>query len=452
MAFPDISDEQLARLDVQGPRYASYPTVADWSSAFSERDHARHLSRAKNAGDDEPLSLYVHIPFCRQRCTFCGCNVVVAQDSARADEYLDHLVEEMELVAHRLGDRRSLSQLHWGGGTPTFLDEAQISRLYTEITRRFSVLPGAEIAVEIDPVETTHAQIELLAQLGFNRMSIGAQDFDPRVQQAIARVQSVEETTEVAELARRTGFHSISLDLIYGLPYQTASSWYQTINHVIALRPDRIAMYSFAFVPQVRPHQRRLPLAELPDAANKMELFRIAFNALLEAGYVQIGMDHFALPDDELARARQEGRLGRNFQGYTVKSAQDVVAFGVSAISDLQGAYAQNEQALRSYYARIEAGRLATDRGIVLFEDDLRRRDLIRELMCNFRIELDAKTKHDFAPELATLVSDYEELAVVSDARIELTELGCVFVRNVAMVFDARLAAHAGKSRFSRVV
>lgn len=452
-SFLEISAEQLSALDVQGPRYTSYPTVADWTETFDERRHVERLHAARDAGAAEPLSLYVHIPFCRQRCTFCGCNVVVAQDSARADEYLDHLIREMELVAAALGERRTLSQIHWGGGTPTFLSEAQIARLYGKIVEYFTPLSDAEIAIEIDPVETSLEQIRLLAKLGFNRMSLGVQDFDPSVQEAIARVQTVEETKKVLDEARAAGFASVSFDLIYGLPRQTIDSWKKTIAEVIALRPDRVAMYSFAFVPQVRPHQRRLPIAELPRATDKLELFRAAFEAFTAAGYVQIGMDHFALPEDELARARGEGRLGRNFQGYTVKSASDVIAFGVSAISDLQGAYAQNVQALRQYYARIDEGRLATERGIALDADDRRRRDLIRELMCNFSADLGSDGASYYAQELVRL-REKEEQGLVRrcGSKLELTELGQVFARNVAMIFDARLAAHAGEARFSRTV
>jgi oxygen-independent coproporphyrinogen III oxidase len=451
--FPAVTEELLARLDVQGPRYTSYPTVADWMPDFDEHAHRRHLQAARAAGKDEPLSLYVHIPFCRQRCTFCGCNVVVAQDRSRADEYIDYLARELDLVADLLGDRRKLSQIHWGGGTPTFLSEAQIERLYREITARFQPLPDAETAIEIDPVETTPSQVSLLRSLGFNRMSIGIQDFDPTVQNAIARVQSIAETKAIIDEARRVGFGSVSFDLIYGLPHQTQESWRRSLGEVLRLRPDRVALYSFAFIPEVRPHQRRLPIADLPLGINKLALFGMAFDAFMDAGYVQIGMDHFALPEDELARARSERRLNRNFQGYTVSSAEDVVAFGVSAISDVQGAYAQNVQALRQYYARIDEGRLPTDRGIALDDDDRRRRDLIRELMCNFSADLGADGTTYFARELDVLrAKENEGLFVKCGRRLELTELGRIFVRNVAMIFDARLAAYAGKTRFSRTV
>jgi oxygen-independent coproporphyrinogen-3 oxidase len=453
IAFPTVSISQLAKLDVQGPRYTSYPTVADWTPAFDERAHRQHLAAARTAGDDEPLSLYVHLPFCRQRCTFCGCNVVVAQDQSRADEYIDYLIREMDLVANMLGTRRHLSQIHWGGGTPTFLSEAQIERLYTEITARFSPRPDAEIAIEIDPVETTLSQLRLLRRLGFNRMSLGVQDFDPDVQKAIARVQSVEETEEMVTEARRLGFASVSFDLIYGLPHQTPDSWRTTLAEVISLRPDRVAVYSFAFVPQVRPHQKRLPVLAIPSGVDKLELFRIAYDAFINAGYVQIGMDHFALPDDELARARREGRLSRNFQGYTVKSAQDVIAFGVSAISDVQGAYAQNVQALRQYYARIDEGHLATERGIVLDADDQRRGGVIRDLMCNYFADLGTDAASYFPRELEALrATEKDGLTVQKGHKVELTDLGRVFVRNVAMIFDARLVAHEGLARFSRTV
>jgi oxygen-independent coproporphyrinogen-3 oxidase len=448
--FPVARPDLVSRLDVPGPRYTSYPTVADWSEAFGEGAFEAKLDEAGRADPSEPLSLYVHIPFCRKRCTFCGCNVVIAHDPSRADRYLDDVALEMDLVTRHLGRRRALSQIHWGGGTPTFLDEGQLARLYGEITSRFSVLEDAEVAIELDPAQTTRAQLGLLRELGFNRLSMGVQDFDRTVQQAINRDQTVDETMVLVDHARAIGFTSISFDLIYGLPHQTPESWRRSLADVIALRPDRAAVYSFAFVPDVRPHQKRLPIASLPRGTEKLELFKIAFDAFGGAGYVQIGMDHFARPEDELARARFDGR---SFQGYTVKHASDVIAFGASAISDVRGAYAQNVQALPQYHARVAAGRLAVEKGVLLDADDRRRRDLIRELMCNFRVELGDDGERYFARELEALRGlETDGLVERRGTAVSLTELGQVFVRNVAMVFDARLAAHAGRERFSRAV
>jgi oxygen-independent coproporphyrinogen-3 oxidase len=445
-----ISAELLRRLDVAVPRYTSYPTVPAWSETFGPADHARALAAAGTRAE-APLSLYVHIPFCQELCNYCGCNVVITRDQRRVERYLDALALEARLVAEQLGARRTVSRVHFGGGTPTFLEERQLAALWRALTASFRVADGAELAVEINPVVTRASQLELLGSLGFNRLSIGVQDFDPAVQAAIARVQTVDETRAMMELARRIGFGSINLDLIYGLPRQTVASFRRTVQQVAALGPDRVAVFSFAYVPSLRPHQKRLPVAEIPTGMAKLELFQTAREELCGAGYRAIGMDHFARPDDELAMAAERGLVGRDFQGYTVSRAPDTVALGATAISQLGRAYAQNEKSLGVYEAHIAAGRLATERGIWISEDDWERGAIIESLMCNFQADLGLDGPLRYADELARLRQPETDGLVRIDGRhITVTPLGRLFVRNVAMVFDAHLLT--GQLRASRAV
>ncbi len=446
--FPPVSPELLQRYDVPAPRYTSYPTAPSWNTEIGPAEYAAALKRAATR-PDAPLSLYVHIPFCSERCGFCACNVVITRSREKADKYLGIVAREMDAVQEHLGARKTVSQIHWGGGTPTFLDERQIETLWNAITRRFTLAPGAEVAIEVDPVVTTRGQIDLLRKLGFNRMSLGVQDLDPTVQQAIDRVQSVEETRATLEHARALGFSGINFDLIYGLPFQTRETWARTLAQVLEMRPDRLAVYSFAHVPDVRPNQRRLPINGIPQGAEKLALFRMAWEAFMNAGYQQIGMDHFAAPTDELAQAQSRRALGRNFQGYTVQSANEVVAFGTSAISDIGGIYAQNPHSLPHYQDAVAAGNLAVDRGIRLSEDDVLRRGIISQLMCNFYVDLSAVPGLD--AEFARLADlEKEGFLTLRGRTIELTPLGRIFVRNVATVFDAHLPQQA--PRFSRAV
>jgi len=449
-AFPPVDDALLRRLDVPVPRYTSYPTAPVWTESIGPAGYRAALLRAADRRDD-PLSLYVHIPFCRERCSFCGCNVVIARSAATADRYLAALMHEMDTVAGLLGDRRNVMQIHWGGGTPTFLEERQIDSLWTAIARRFRVLPEAEVAVEIDPKVTTRSQLELLRSLGFNRLSMGVQDLDPRVQDAISRIQTPEETRGMLDAARALGFRGINFDLIYGLPRQTPGSWSRTIDQVLEMGPDRAAVYAFAYVPDLRPNQKRLPLAELPRGLDKLSLFRIAWEKFTGAGYLPIGMDHFARPDDELAEAQSRRALTRNFQGYSVRAAADVVAFGATGISDVGGLYAQNTHGLPRYEAAVSEGALATERGVQLSADDLRRRQIITQVMCNFHVDLGPRAQAEFGPELARLRQlEAEGLVAVRGSEVEVTALGRIFVRNVASIFDAYLTVETRP--FSRAV
>lgn len=454
-AFPEVTPEILRRYDVPGPRYTSYPTVPEWSTSVGPAEQRdKLLDAAREAGS--PLSLYFHLPFCQEMCTYCGCNVVISKDVKKADPYLQHLDRELAMAADLLGARRSFAQLHFGGGTPTFLNEDQLEQLWTSITRYFRPAPDAEIAIEIDPVVTTESQLRRLAGFGFNRLSMGVQDFDAEVQAAVHRVQSVEQTRAIVDAGRALGYHGINFDLIYGLPNQNPDRWRGTLERVLELGPDRLAVYSFAYLPDLRTHQRRIDASLLPTGPDKLALFRIAYETFVRGGYRPIGMDHFARAEDELARAQERRTLFRNFQGYTVKAAADSVAFGVTGISDLQGAFFQTTRPLSHYYEAIEAGRFATERGLLLSPDDRRRREVITQIMCNFWVDLGPQGPQEFAAELEDLRAlEREGLVRVTGTEIEATPLGRVFIRNVAMVFDAylrRTRADGKTPQFSRTV
>jgi oxygen-independent coproporphyrinogen III oxidase len=458
-----ITAELLARHDRPGPRYTSYPTAVDFTDEFGPADHARRLGAA-SARIDEPVSLYVHLPFCRERCSFCACHVVVARDTRVAAGYLERVIAEAALVARHLGERRGLDQLHWGGGTPTSYDPVDMRHLFEALTSEFDLLPGAEVAVEVDPRVTTPEHLDTLAGLGFNRLSMGVQDLDPEVQRLIGRHQTVEQTVTLYEQARALEFRSINLDLIHGLPGQDEATMASTLEAVIAMRPDRLAVYPFAFVPWMRPHQRRIDEKTVPETGARIELLAQVRSALIDAGYRAIGMDHFALPDDDLAVADEAGTLGRTFMGYTPTASADVVALGSSGISDLEGAYAQNHRRLASYLQAVDAGTLPIERGYRLDADDLIRRDVITNVMCRWGVDLtEVATRHGveaesyFAAELAALAASdglvAEGLATVDGAEVRLTELGRPFVRRLAQVFDAHTNRRPDdRPTFSRAV
>jgi oxygen-independent coproporphyrinogen-3 oxidase len=459
-SLPHVTAELLARYDRPGPRYTSYPTAVEFHDNFGPDEEAAALDRA-NAHPDEPLSLYFHIPFCESMCTFCGCSVVIRRDHEAAAPYLERLVREIELVASHLPDRRKVIQLHWGGGTPNFLSEKRMGELFDTITKHFTLLPDAEVALEIDPRTASPSQIDFLRGLGFNRVSMGIQDFTPEVQQAVNRIQPESMTRAIFDRARERGFESINADLIYGLPYQTEATFQKTLDAVVDMGPDRVAVFSFAYVPWLKPHQRKIEPTTMPATEAKFGLFIRALETFGAAGYQQIGMDHFAKPGDELTRALERRKVGRNFQGYTVKETGDLIGFGMTAIGDVQGSYSQNVKELGEYFEAIDAGRLATQRGILLTDEDKARRFVITALMCNFavspsevneRFHLDFRTH--FAPELAELAALVSEGMVEDQGDlIEVTPLGRLFIRNVAMPFDRYLRRkNPDKPVFSRTV
>ncbi|MCO5400787.1 oxygen-independent coproporphyrinogen III oxidase [Ralstonia soli] len=439
------------RFDTHGPRYTSYPTADRFHTGFDNADYlaALHRRAAIAPALHAPLSLYMHLPFCANLCYYCGCNKVITKDRSRSARYVQTLAREMALVAEQIGPLRRVTQLHWGGGTPTFLAHDEMRAVMAATRQHFDLASDGEISVELDPRHADAATLAVLAEIGFNRASLGIQDFDPDVQRAIHRTQSVEETRRVVDTARRMGFESISFDLIYGLPHQRTETFYATLDRVLEMAPDRLSVYSYAHLPHLFKPQRRIDILTLPTADEKLDLLAMTVERLVAEGYVYIGMDHFARPDDALAIAQREGRLQRNFQGYSTHADCDLLAFGVSAISRVGDVYAQNEKDLDAYYARIDAGELAVLRGMSLTPDDHVRRALIGELMCGFELDMRAfgarhglDFKSTFADELAALVPlEAAGLLKVGDERIVITPQGRLLVRRIAMVFDAHLRA-----------
>lgn len=435
------------RIDVNGPRYTSYPTADRFHAGFGEDAYLAALDDCRAGGADAPLSLYLHIPFCENICYYCGCNKIITRDHGRSARYVRYLGREMALVAARLGERRPVVQSHWGGGTPTFLDPLEMRQVMAALHRHFDLRADGEHSIEIDPRRVDDERMALLAELGFNRVSLGVQDFDPEVQAAIHRVQPVEDTRRVVEASRRLGFLSISMDLIYGLPHQTAARFGATIERVLEMRPDRLSLYSYAHLPHVFKPQRRIDEAAMPSAGDKLDILVSAMERLTAAGYVYIGMDHFALPDDALAGAQREGRLQRNFQGYATHAGHDQLGFGISAIGAVAGRYVQNARTLDEYYGALDAGRLPVLRGHVSHADDRLRKDIIGALMCHGGLDTaEVGRRHGidfeatFAAERVELVALAEQgLVRMSAGRIEVTPLGRLLVRRVAMVFDRYL-------------
>jgi oxygen-independent coproporphyrinogen-3 oxidase len=459
----DVSYTTLIRqYDRPGPRYTSYPTAVEFNDGFDEAAYRGRLAVAAEASD-EPLSLYVHLPFCEERCSYCGCAVIATKRREVAAKYLTYLEKEAALLAAALRGRRTIAQMHWGGGTPTYLSSEQLRSLHAAIAAHFEILPDAECAIEIDPRVTTGEQLRTLRELGFTRLSMGVQDFACEVQAAIGRRQSENQTRGLFTFARSLGFASINVDLVYGLPRQGVPSFSRTLQSVVDLRPDRIAVYSYAHVPWLRPSQKTISVSDLPSAVQKIELIGAAIGTFLDAGYTAIGMDHFALPEDELAVAARARRLHRNFMGYTTKPASDVVGLGVSAIGDVRGAFAQNVKKLPPYYDALDAGRFPIERGYALSADDGLRRHVISELMCNFyvdRADVERRFGIDFgdyfAEELEHLASPggpaADGLLDISERALHVTPRGRLFVRTICMQFDKYLPSHQGQAVFSRTV
>jgi oxygen-independent coproporphyrinogen-3 oxidase len=458
MKAAEVSLDLLRRYNVPGPRYTSYPTAPAWKETYGASDYAAIL--AESVAGDAPLSLYVHLPFCERLCYFCGCTVVITGTHHGPEHpYLATLAREIDWVADRVGARRSVVQLHWGGGTPTYFGPDLLEALGRRILSRFTLAADAELGVEIDPRVTTRAHLETLARLGFNRLSMGVQDFDPRVQEAINRIQPYAETRSLVEHARELGFPSVNMDLIYGLPYQTPESFSATIDRVLEIGPDRLAVYSYANVPWMKKHQSILE-PHLPDQATKFGIFRTALERFSDAGYEYIGMDHFARPDDELARARRDRTLHRNFQGYTTKAGTDLIGLGMSAIGSIGRYYVQNRRELLAYGAAVGADGAATFRGSRLTDDDLLRREVIQNLLCHgviVKAEIAERFGVDFDATFASALDALEDCAAdglveISEDAVRATPLGRVFLRNLAMPFDAYLAAAPEKPVFSRTL
>jgi oxygen-independent coproporphyrinogen-3 oxidase len=462
VAVPGFDPALLARYDVAGPRYTSYPTAPQFRADFDETA-LRAIIRASNEEPiPRPLSLYVHIPFCTSPCFYCGCNRIITHDRNQADRYLERLYREIELIAPLFDRDRPLRQLHLGGGTPNFLDVAQMRELMESLARHFSFghEQAREYGIEIDPRFADAAYVAGLGELGFNRISVGIQDFDPQVQQAVNRIQSFEQTREVIDAARAAHFNSVSVDLIYGLPRQTLDGFTRTLDQIVALGSDRVAVYGYAHLPESFKAQRQIDAAELPDAATRLALFGRALERLSAAGYVYIGMDHFARRDDELAQAQRDGTLQRNFQGYSTHGDCDIIGLGVSAIGRIGDSYSQNARDLIGYCAALDGGRLPVMRGLQLDEDDLIRRELIGELMCHGVVD-----KAGFGARHRLLFDEYfmrgrerlqplvkDGLLLEDAASLQVTSRGRLLLRIIAMCFDAYLDDAAQATRYSRLI
>jgi oxygen-independent coproporphyrinogen-3 oxidase len=461
LASLQVDEATLRRMAGPGPRYTSYPTAPEWSDAFGEADALAALARASSRAD-EPLCLYVHLPFCERLCLYCGCTVEIHGKQSRADAYLDAVERELDLVGAALAGRRRLLQMHWGGGTPTFLSVAQLARLHAAVARTFTFEPGAEVSVEVDPHVTTPEQADLLTALGFNRVSMGVQDFDETVQHVVRRDQTVDETVGLVEHFRRNGVEGINVDLMYGLPEQTEAGFAATLERIAELRPDRLAVFGYAHVPWLKPVQKVLEKQRLPGPVERAALFGLALSRLGAAGYEVIGLDHFALPEDSLTRALHAGTLHRNFMGYAVQPAQDMAGLGMSAIGDLGGAFLQNARTTREYEPALAAGRLATVRGLRRSPEDDLRRATILSLMCRMRVDLDELERETgreglaehFAQEWSELRPFAEEgLCTLTARRLDVTPKGRLFLRHMAMPFDAYLRGRGrGERRFSQTV
>jgi oxygen-independent coproporphyrinogen III oxidase len=440
-----VNIEQVRKYDVPGPRYTSYPPAVHFTRGLSAQAVTGEIKRDRTGQRD--LSLYFHLPFCKTLCWYCGCNTVITKKQSQSAVHLKYLEMELKAVSALLGPARRVAQIHLGGGTPTFLLPGELRALGSMIASHFEVSPDAEAGVEIDPRRLTLDHVIALREAGMNRASIGVQDFNPDVQRAVNRIQPFEQTRQVVDWLREQGFRSIAIDLIYGLPYQTLESFTQTLDLVLSLDPDRLAVFSYAHVPWIKPAQKILERAALPDAATKLAILKLTIEKLTSSGYVYIGMDHFAKASDELVHAQRNGALQRNFQGYSTCAGTDIYGFGVSAISQTEDMYWQNEKDLSRYYTALDEGRLPVAAGYTLTADDRIRRRVIMRLMCDFRLDYDALSaelridfKTRFRREINTL-SDLEAdgLLLSTDRGIEITDPGRLLIRNVAMRFDAHL-------------
>jgi oxygen-independent coproporphyrinogen-3 oxidase len=443
-----------------GPRYTSYPTADRFVEGFDAAAYRHWLGQRDIGGFKRSLGLYVHVPFCDTLCFYCACNKIAAKDRAKGTRYVDHLVREIDLVSQALRGGRRVARMHWGGGTPTFLSEEDTARLVAKLRHEFEFDPAGEYAIEIDPRRAGPERIAFLASLGFNRLSIGVQDFDPVVQRAVNRVQSLEQTRAVIDAGRRHGFGSINLDLIFGLPRQTLAGFAATLDRVIDCDPDRVALYSYAHLPAVFSPQRRIASADLPTPEAKLALMTSAIARLGAAGYVHIGMDHFAKPGDELAVAQRHGRLVRDFQGYSSGGECDLLGFGVSSIGTVGPTFVQNAKDLEDYYGQVTAGELPVLRGLELTADDLARRTVIQSLACHFTVSKESVAiAHllDFDEYFAEELADLQRLAQdglveLEDDWIHVTPRGRLLVRAVCMVFDKYLRRTEERTRYSRVM
>lgn len=456
----EVDLELIRRMDRNGPRYTSYPTADRFVEAFGPASYRSWAARRNIGGIRRALSIYVHLPFCSTICFYCACNKVVTRDRGKGRKYLDYLFREIDLQGPLFKDDPVVEQMHWGGGTPTFYTMSQLAALQTHLQQYFRMAADGEYSIEIDPRSVEPENMHELHEMGFNRVSLGVQDFDPEVQRAVNRIQSEEKTLEVMQAARQAGFASVNVDLIYGLPKQNLITFNRTLAQVIAAQPDRIAIYNYAHLPARFKPQRRILDSEIPAPDTKLKLLGLAAQRLSEAGYVYIGMDHFAKPGDALAVAQRDGRLHRNFQGYSTHAECDLVGLGVSAIGAIGPTYSQNHRALDDYYDSLDHGELPVARGIELSRDDLLRRAAIQALVCQFRLSMTSMEISyliDFKQYFSDEMGDLRQMAAdgllqIGEEWITVTPRGRMLIRNICMVFDKYLRREQQTQRYSRVI
>ena len=457
-----ITPDLLTRFDISGPRYTSYPTADRFVEAFSADDYSRALTLRRSSGAVKamPLSLYVHIPFCESLCYYCACNKIITKHHDRASSYVRYLSREVDLHTAQIGVGQTISQLHLGGGTPTFLSDDELCELMGMLRHNFTFANAGEYSIEVDPRTIDAKRLDTLAELGFNRLSFGVQDFDPAVQKAVHRVQPASQVFELVAAARQRGFNSINIDLIYGLPMQSPESFDRTLVLVNELRPERIALYAYAHLPERFKPQRRINTVELPSGGAKVAMLSRSMMALMGAGYVYVGMDHFAVPTDSLATAKRQGRLHRNFQGYSTQPDCDLIGLGVSSIGRIGATYSQNAKTLEEYYDHLDHGYFPVVRGLALSRDDLVRRAVIMAVMCQGHVSYESielaflvDFKHYFATEMEALEKLADQgLASLDASGIQVTDMGWFFVRAVAMVFDRYLQTDRTRAKFSKII
>jgi len=450
----------IKRYDKSGPRYTSYPTAVQFTENYTTDDYRRHAEISNKSGKE--LSLYFHLPFCDTICYYCACNKVITKDRSKADPYLQRLHKEIEMQGKLFDKSRKVNQLHWGGGTPTFISHDQMRELMDVTRKHFNLYDDdqGEYSIEIDPREVTTESIKLLRDIGFNRMSLGVQDFNPAVQKAVNRIQSEDQTLGALNAARDVGFKSISVDLIYGLPLQTVNSFSATLDRIIEINPDRISIFNYAHLPELFKPQRRINNEDMPEARVKLDILKMSIERLTQAGYVYIGMDHFAKPDDELTIAQKNGKLYRNFQGYATHADCDLVGLGITSIGTVGQSFAQNVKTLDEYAELIDAEKLAVFRGVEIDDDDIIRRDAIMQLICHFHLNFDQFNSTNnvnfntyFSDELKKLQPMHDDgLIEITDNDINVTAKGRLLIRNICMVFDRYLKKPQDKQRFSKAI
>jgi len=460
LGLTPITTSLLQKFDVNGPRYTSYPTVDRFVEAFTENAYKEALEQRRLHPINQPLSIYIHIPFCESLCFYCACNKIVTKHHERSREYLDYLKKEIDLHLDYLGQKQVVSQLHLGGGSPTFFSDEEIKELFNKLKEVFVLNPQGEYSIEVDPRTVDSKRLKRLKEIGFNRLSFGVQDFNPDVQKAVHRIQSFDQIASLMNSAHEDGYESINMDLIYGLPLQTTETFNETLDQVISLKPDRIALYAYAHLPHRFKPQRRIHEDDIPPAKNKITMLSLAIEKFLENGYVYVGMDHFALPSDSLAIAKRQGRLHRNFQGYSTQPDCDIIALGVSAIGRVGANYNQNAKELEDYYDYLNHGRFPIIKGLALSKDDIVRRAVIMEIMCQGRLDYESielayliNFKEYFSSEMNLLRNFHEKDFIdLDDSGIQVTDTGWFFVRAIAMIFDRYLQLDQNRTRFSKIL